>query len=285
MWSLFVRAPDTLVVADYRPWRFSFFLADGTFIRSVEIKPLVIERPDVAFPMPPGEGFVLGEPCCYPDREFIDRTVTLRAFDEHGALKETVGVFWFERWGPLDHRGYIGEPVFGSTAAITHLQGDTIVYAPGRHSEFEVWTTAGDLRRIIRWHYRDRRVRPEDVGAWRRELRDAYETRFGKTPEVEQAIARESGDQRPVADSFPAHAGIVVADEGRIWAKEFPRPRDTGPDRWLIFGSGGRFVCYASMPKGMEVWDVGADFVLGVERDSLNVEYIVERRLRAPMER
>ena len=57
-WALFLRA-DTLVVPDYRPWRFSFFLSDGTFIRSVELSPDIIERPDVAFPLPAGDGFLV----------------------------------------------------------------------------------------------------------------------------------------------------------------------------------------------------------------------------------
>jgi len=94
-----------------------------------------------------------------------------------------------------------------------------------------------------------------------------------------------TGEHRPVADSFPAHGGLTVTDEGRIWVKEFRRPHDQGPDRWKVFERDGRFVCHVTVPTGLTLLDAGADFVLGLVRDELDVEYVVRRRVGDPAHR
>ena len=91
-----------------------------------------------------------------------------------------------------------------------------------------------------------------------------------------------TGDHVPVADSFPAHGGLMVTDEGRIWLEQFRRPHHQGPDRWKVFERGGGFVCHVTVPQGMTLLDAGADFLLGLERDELDVEYVVRRRVGDP---
>lgn len=52
--------------------------------------------------------------------------------------------------------------MFGAVAAIAHLEGDEIVYAPARYRQLEIWGVDGASRRIIRWSGRDRAVRSRD---------------------------------------------------------------------------------------------------------------------------
>jgi hypothetical protein len=172
LWSVAVRGPDTLVVGDYRPWRFSFYTPDGELVRRIELMPPVIERPDFALPLGPGGGFVMEEPLFRPQDEMVDRVVRLHTYDEQGALSGAVGSFWLDEFGYLARDiGYVGNPIFGAKASFLTFEDDLILYATGRYEQLEVWTRDGHLRRIVRWQARDRQVPPNDADVWRRKRR------------------------------------------------------------------------------------------------------------------
>lgn len=140
LWSVYVRGEDTLVVGDYRPWRFSFFTPEGEWLRQVELKPPVIERPDFAIPLAAGTGFIMEEPSFQIQDEMVDRVAPLRVYGEDGENTGTVGQFWLERLGYLSREiGYVGNPIFGARASFSHLRGDRILYAAGRAEQLEIW--------------------------------------------------------------------------------------------------------------------------------------------------
>jgi hypothetical protein len=281
LWSVDVRAGDTLVVADYRPWRFSFFTPDGEFLRSFEAQPAIIERPDVVIVLPSGDGFLIGEACCHPERGFTDRSVALRSYAPDGSLSDTLGVFWYDTFGWLSQElRYLGSPIFGPSSTLAHLRDDLMVYAPGREEQAEIWGTDGGLRSIIRWHARDREVGPGDADEWKRQ----YLERF---PSLNDPARREIkelnvGDQRPVADQFPGNQGVLVSRDGSVWVREFRRPFDVGPRRWFLFEEDGSFLCQARVPDGLGILDVGEGYLLGRETDELDVEYLVMREVAPP---
>jgi hypothetical protein len=288
IWYVFARA-DTLVVAHRRPWSFSFFHLDGRFIRTVEATPMLVERPDVAFPLPPGQGFVIERPAVGVDeRQFGDVVETMNTYSEEGVLSDTIGSFWSEQIGLLDaERRFVGGPIFGAQATMAHLRGDELVYASGRYAQLEIVGTDGALRRIVRWQTRDRAVRPADADEWRRAFVADMEARFAPSeeqrPMFERSMAMQTSADRPVADSFPAHEGMQVAENGeRIWLKEFRRPTDQGPDRWMVLESDGRLACWVRLPELALVTDAGSDWALVIERDELDVEYVVQYRVDPP---
>lgn len=44
--------------------------------------------------------------------------------------------------------------------------------------------------------------------------------------------------------------------------------------RWLVFGPDGEGLGGVDIPPDLEVWQIGRDFVLGVWRDELEVEFV-----------
>jgi hypothetical protein len=284
VWSLQVLEGDTLVIGNYRPWQFTFFTASGEFVRAVEMRPIVIERPESAVALPGGTQFLVGEPCCHSQTGFSDRNLTVARYGPDGALQDTVGSFPFDRLGYLEPElGYVGPPIFGATGAVIPLEHDLILHTSGRGSQIDVRDLAGELRRSIRWTGRPLRVEPRDGAEWRRITRQEYEERFpGVDPRVLEA---QVGDGRPMADEFPSPEEIIASGDGRVWAKEYDRPFDEGPSRWLVFERDGAFACEVLLPTNFQVLEVGGDYLLARTTDDLGVEFLVERRVGVPTDR
>lgn len=285
LWSIEFAGADTLVIGEYRPWRFSYFTADGRFLRSIEMRPAIIERPEVGIALSSGNGFLMGERCCSPENGFVAQSVIIAKYDREGLLADTVGSFWFTEAGVLSPQlRYVGAPIFGARATFASFRGDTIVYASGQLEQVELWTTAGGPSRIVRWSSRDRTVRRADVEEWKRQ----YQERFRgdrSSPNAQEMLRAETGDHRPVANTFPAldeWNGLVVSREGEMWVKEYRRPLDRGPDQWLVFHPTGALACRAATPAGSLLLDAGSDYIITRETDALDVEYITIRTVQFP---
>lgn len=285
LWSVDLRAGDTLVVGDYRPWRFSFFTPEGEFLRSVQLQPDMIERPDFALALPSGHGFVVEDPAWETQDEFTDRVVPLWRYGEDGVLADTVGLFWMDRYGYLSQEiGYVGNPIFGARARFAHLRDDLVVYGAGRHEQLEIWTTGGELRTLVRWTARDRGVTPDETERWRtRRIRQVRSRAPEMTPMQEQVLEAQTGEHLPVADRFPGHAGLVVSQSGPVWVEEYRRPSDQGPNRWFVFEEDGHLRCVATLPDDLlGLLNVRGDRLLALHRDELDVEYVVALQVEGP---
>jgi hypothetical protein len=77
-----------------------------------------------------------------------------------------------------------------------------------------------------------------------------------------------------VADRFPAFGILRLGRDGRLWIREFPKPRETTGHRWIAFTADGEFDCRLATPRFAEVYEFGADYVLVQDPDSLGVERV-----------
>lgn len=83
----------------------------------------------------------------------------------------------------------------------------------------------------------------------------------------------------PKPRRFPAIGDLVAGDGGELWVQDYPRAPEA-PARWTAFDSTGAVLASATMPAGLRVLRIGRDYVLGVERDALDVERVVLLPLR-----
>ena len=81
--------------------------------------------------------------------------------------------------------------------------------------------------------------------------------------------------------TLPAISGLVVDREGNVWA-EACDPELGNARTWSVFEPGGELLAEVTMPPRFRPYDIGADFVLGVIRDDLDVERIHMYRLHRP---
>ena len=100
-------------------------------------------------------------------------------------------------------------------------------------------------------------------------------------------------DEMAFADSMPLFGGLVVARDGHLWVQGYPSAEDLlSPEwdwnrrrrvpRWTVFGPEGRWLGEVAMPQELQVYEIGADYVLGIRTDELDVPYVVLHRIEKP---
>lgn len=194
-------------------------------------------------------------------------------FDRAGALRDTVGLFpgrelvvTFE-----DGRGVMSTPLFARNAVGAVRDGRVVVGSQDRW-ELEEHDPGGGLLRRIRLRGPDLSVGPEDVER-------VIAGRVEAAPPERRPGLRRRLESSPVPGTRPAYGGLLADAAGNLWVSEWePYPRI--PRRWTVIDPRGRWLGPVTMPPAFHPLDIGGDWILGMERDSLDVERVVLRRLR-----
>lgn len=172
-------------------------------------------------------------------------------------------------WGPAP---------FGSSSHLS-LSGDTLLWiGDGAEHEARAYDPTGSLRRIVRWPETDR-----SFGQAERE--EYFQSMLEQVPpgttQAEIAEGRRQFEEQPWPERLPAFTDLIADRAGHLWLREFDElPPDT-THRWLVFDGGGRLLGRVSFPQGLRVYEIGEDYVLGVARNELDEERVVQHRLAA----
>ena len=282
---LWVLPGDTIWVGNYRPWEFLVFAPDGTWKRTVRPSPEYLNSPEMMDVLDDGRSILADR--SMPHRQgkgFTAQTVTPLLHAADGTVTDTIGTFPYGRMGQMAEgpTQLWLQPHFESYTRVA-AAGARVVMGHGSVPSLSVYGAAADtlqLDRIVRWTTVNRAVTPAAIEAERERLREAYATddpeRFRRL--VEPLIH----EQRPAADVFPAFSGIMVGRDERIWVREYPAPGHTTTRSYLGFDREGRFMCRLQTPAFDNVYEFGTDYLIALERDSLDVERVVMFRLSAP---
>ena len=65
---------------------------------------------------------------------------------------------------------------------------------------------------------------------------------------------------------------MLVDAEGNVWTRHFSI--GDRQSEWTIFDPTGRWLGVLALPPGLNVKEIGSDYVLGVVVDDLDVEYV-----------
>ena len=272
---------DTLWVANYPPFEFVIFTADGKFIRTVRPQPQTYLPEE--FPVLDDGRFVLSHredmfrPT--PIGVYEPRTVTVVLHDRNGVLIDTIGSLANGHWARVDGNS-LTYRLFEAFPHI-HAMGSRVLIGHGSQPELRILSGSGKLtvNRIIRWTAGDRTITAEVVQA----ERDRKERLYRDHPPAARAkeLEAEFGKARPVAEQLPAFAGAMFGRDGRIWVRESRTPSADRTYRWVAFDSTGRFQCRATIPAFEVLLEFGSDYVLGLDRDELlGVERVLEYPIR-----
>jgi hypothetical protein len=80
--------------------------------------------------------------------------------------------------------------------------------------------------------------------------------------------------------TMPAFDRLLVDTGDRIWMRDYVPPWAIDqPQQWTVHGSDGLPLARVTTPAGMMVTSISNDYVVGVEPDELNVQYVVLYRL------
>lgn len=171
-----------------------------------------------------------------------------------------------------------GEEWFVSTSApaatphpfgrstVAAVWGDLAVVAPTDRYELRAYRSDGTLARIVRRGHELTRPTQADVDAW-------IQGRLAELPEERrERYQAQTGMMTPV-EFFPAFGDVTSDPAGSLWVQEYPLPGEED-NVWTVFDSEGRIQGFVETPLGLDVFEIGEDYVLGMTFDENDVERV-----------
>jgi hypothetical protein len=266
---------DSILALDVRGHRVSYFDTDGNFARSVRLEP----NARIPFPRPVGffaDGSLLAIPGTFslggdpPVRVERTRDLLLR-YESDGTSAILLGSFPGHEQvivptgphGGLERR----RRPFGRATAFA-AAGDRFYVADNDTYEIRVYSISGRQIQSIRKVAAPLTLEESDIRAFEDSVLAAADDRY--LPQVRVLFE----NLPPPPRTYPAYAPDIHIDRDQnVWVRESSRPGQ-GRIEWSVFSAGGELQGAVNMPPGLEVLDIGADYILGLQRDTLDVEYV-----------
>ena len=173
----------------------------------------------------------------------------------------------WEDWAVTMPDGSIGEQThpFGRRTVGT-LWGNLLAIGVQDSYEIKAFAPDGSLVRIVRRNSAPRKATQTEL--------DEYFARqvAGRPAEVQTRMLNMVRDM-PLVESHPAFEEIVGDRAGYLWVREY-RMFGEGDVVWTVFDPEGRIEGLVETPVGLEIFEIGEDYVLGLVEDELGVEYV-----------
>jgi len=151
--------------------------------------------------------------------------------------------------------------------------GDLTVVATTDHYELRAFRTDGSLSRIVRRDHVPRSPTEADREPFVEEQLSSFEG--ADIPELIVQAARKEFETVPMADFFPAFSSVRGDATGHLWVEEYESPREDRPGTlWTVFDPDGHALGFVETPDGLEIYEIGEDYILGRVKDGLGVERI-----------
>jgi hypothetical protein len=100
-------------------------------------------------------------------------------------------------------------------------------------------------------------------------------------PPVDRGVIRAAVEALPPPDSVHTLRILRVTDQGRLWSpRTWPPAED--PVTWDVYDLQGRKVAEVATPSRFEMHEVGEDYVTGLYRDEVDVNYVRVYDLEKP---
>ena len=203
-----------------------------------------------------------------PTPAFYGTEVQVELRDTEGGLKSSLGRHaGMERHFDVEKR--IVYPVIFGRRLFREAWGELSVVTPNTRYEIRAFAQDGSLARIVR---RDHVMRtPTDA-----HVEGYIEARVPSTADSEtQARERERFEPVPVSDHLPAFASMMADAVDHLWVEEYEPPGEESPGVvWCVFDPDGKVLGFVETPEGLEVYDIGEDYIIGRVRDEMDVEFI-----------
>ena len=220
-------------------------LPDGTML----VKPATVLS---------GGVFGAGEPLIRRDEDF-------GLLGPDGALRVSLGAYPGEEWFSSP-AGPMAMPHPFGRSTIATIWGALAVVAPTDRYELRAYESDGTLVKIIRRDHESRSPTQAELDA---ELTG----RYADLPEARRAPLLAETAEMPLVEFFPAFEALQPDPLGHLWVQEYRYP---GQDRnvWTVFDADGRVQGFVEIPPGLDVFEIGEDYILGLMTDEFDVERV-----------
>ena len=213
--------------------------------------------------------------------EGLNRAPTVyRSCAPDGSLATDFGDFpgaaffleWEERNDRRNLRPYLIP--FGMLPQAT-VSADLFYFGGGDTYEIQAYAPSGELLRLIRLDREPIRTTEED------KLRYIEETVPDMVGEEQARELRALFEHLPASETFPTHGQLKVDVLGYLWVEEY-RLLGVETPIWNIFDPDGVLVGQVSLPLDVGILEIGADYLLGIRFDEMDVEYVELYGLERP---
>ena len=140
----------------------------------------------------------------------------------------------------------------------------TFWYADGVHYELREYSPEGRLLQIVRQQRVATPVTSRDIAAERASALQAIK----RAPMRDEANRQRQIDAEialkqwlPYPKTFATFSALIIDASGTLWAREFGD--STQAQHWNSFDGSGRQTGLVMLPAGLDVFEIGADYVLG----------------------
>ncbi len=269
------RLADSLLAWDWRQRRASLFDLEGNYARSFAPRSEGFANVSGVF----ADGSLLlvsggsfGAEA-EPGRARPDAVVSIAGPD--GAIVAELGSFpGNEAWV---HRGedfMMVTSFTGGRGFQAAIVADRVVMGPTDRYEYRQYDRAGTIQAIVRLEQPPVALTPADLERERQE-------RLERIDESQRDRWRRIMDELPRVTILPAFRSIRGDAEGNVWVEDRLHPTDES-SAWTVFAPDGRALTKVRLHERFRPMELGADYVLGVVRDELDVERLQLWRLEKP---
>ena len=189
-------------------------------------------------------------------------------FGRDGVLVDTVGMFPGRQIFLLDEggRGVMATPPFARNSVGTPW-GDGLVVGTQEGFELMRYGQDGKLGGVVRIPSWPVALQPGD-------LEEYIEGRMAQVSPERRPGVRQELEAMPVPDTKPGYGAVLADEAGNLWVSDWAASPHS-PRRWTVLDPSGHWLGSVSVPNRFYPYAIGSDWIGGVERDDLDVEYVV----------
>jgi len=272
--GIYLSRGDTIIAADQRLLRLTLFGPTGDLARTIRLSPIEgrpptlhgLLRDTIGVYSVPFFQTVQGKGGYARDTS----AVILRPMDSESDRPVGPGMFpATERYLFVMSNGGFAQfnLPFGRDRHIA-VSDDLVWIGVSDRYELRGYDSGGSLKRVVRLHRPLRETTSADKEEW-----FDYQTRDVEAPQLLSMYRAVRGAAEPPATA-PAFSDIVIDLEGNLWVQDYEPPWGRGPSKWRVFDPKGRGVAIAQLPKGLDVHEIGRDYILGRWEEPSGVEHI-----------
>ena len=205
--------------------------------------------------------------------EMYTQMAPVWVLDSLGALKADLGSFLSSEriaMRTASGGGGSGPHPFGRATTFA-AAGGRIFVGSGEGIAVSVYDADGHRIRIQRALTEDLSIDPSLLEAY-------HEADLSEREAANREWLERAGV--PMPPELPGYTAMRATPDGQLWVKRFALPGVTSPNRWGVFSPDGVFMGNLELPVGLEVTEIGSDYILGVTADSLGVQRVELHRIR-----
>ncbi len=209
-------------------------------------------------------------------------SLVLRHLDPSGADLDTIAVVPMRQVvrDVVPRNAGDGRPIgshlpFGAETVWASDARGTSVTVEGQTGAMTIRDLGGRTTAEVRFTDPPGPIPPSEVAR----KRDSWFEGTREDPELRRMVEKVFSDE-VLPQTMPRVSAVKMGPAGEVWVAEYATFLDE-VDEWVAFSFDGEPLGRLILPQGFRVYEIGPDYILGVQKDEADVEYVQ----RLPLER